>query len=661
MTDSQPPGTKTALNAVPLSRVFALTTAATALSAALTALLARLFYNPRIVPPDYGAFVMAAKDFHPEPVERMQYMAVLAVLPFAAWGWNKFLKRRCGPGEAAPVWLAYAALTLAALAAAVPMITRAQVVLRTAMAFPFALAAALICAAARYRYGPKIMDRKYAAWCAAALLITAMTALAGTQVFGFQSIDTAWDYAMHFGSVFHSVEEVWAGKTLLVDFNNQYGLYPVFLLPLFKLTGLSVLKFTIVMAVLEVAAWLFLFMALRIILSSTALAALTCGTAIFICQMHAALLYHLTYFQGVPIRLLAPAAALWLACKWFYNDSGAAKLSCGAVSSLAVLWNFDTGIVLFIAWTLALAYQNFLRHGFSEGWKPAGKDAALNAVFLFLAVGLYALYAKARAGGWPDFEGFLSFVSYFFGQGYFMIKMPLLHGWLGVALIYIAGLSYCAAALDRREYSPRNCAVFFLTILGCGLFSYYQGRSVTSNLQFVSWPAIALAALALEHAGSSAFRPARILASVGIGALLFCSAGAAGALPAGIANLRREALPVLREAESSSTRKADFIKQNVAPGEEVIILSYNAAAYHLQSGTKNPLKLPGMAELYLKREVAAMAAVIGEQKHKVFREDGAFIFHDGQKNAATESLEGNYAAVKQSPDGMTLYLPKSSK
>ena len=643
---------------VPLSRAFALTTAATALSAALTALLVRLLYKPHSIAADYSAFAMAARDFQPEPVERMQYLAVIAVLPFAAWGWNRFFTKRRGANEPAPAGLGYALLIAAALAAAIPMLTRAHVVLRTTAAFPFSLAAATICAAGYYYYGSRLLDKTQAVWCGLALLLTAMAALFGTQVFGFQSIDTAWDYAMHFGSVFHSVEEVWAGKTLLVDFKNQYGLYPVFLAPLFKLTGLSVLKFTVVMACLEVAAWLFLFLAFRLMLSSSALAALACGAALFVCQMHAALLYHLTYFQGVPIRLIAPTAALWLACKWFYEDSVAAKLSCGAVSALAVLWNFDTGIVLFTAWTLALAYQNLLRHGFSGGWNPALKDAAINAAFLFLSVGLYAFYTMAQAGAWPDFAGFLSFVGYFFGQGYFMIKMPLLHGWIGVALIYIAGLAYCAGILDRREYSPRACAVFFLSILGCGLFSYYQGRSVTSNLQFVSWPAIALAAMALEHIRRTAFKPARVFAAIGIGALVFCSAGAAGALPAGIANLRREALPALRGTESPSTRKADFIRQNTAPGENAIILSYNAAAYHLHSGTRNPLKLPGMAELYLQSELHSLAGTIGERKYKVFFEDGAFAFHDGQKNAATESLEENYAAAKKTPDGMTLYLPK---
>ena len=58
----------------------------------------------------------------------------------------------------------------------------------------------------------------------------------------------------HFLAYFDSVVQVFLGKTLLVDMAPQYGLYALLLKPLFKVIGLSVLNFTLVMAGLKALA-----------------------------------------------------------------------------------------------------------------------------------------------------------------------------------------------------------------------------------------------------------------------------------------------------------------------------------------------------------------------------------------------------------------------
>jgi len=44
-------------------------------------------------------------------------------------------------------------------------------------------------------------------------------------------------YTDHFNANFHSIVQVVQGKTLLVDLTNQYGFYPYFLEPVFRLAG----------------------------------------------------------------------------------------------------------------------------------------------------------------------------------------------------------------------------------------------------------------------------------------------------------------------------------------------------------------------------------------------------------------------------------------
>ncbi|HEY6837801.1 MAG TPA: hypothetical protein VI389_03580, partial [Geobacteraceae bacterium] len=67
-----------------------------------------------------------------------------------------------------------------------------------------------------------------------------------------------------FSAVYYSMVQVFGGAPLLVDgFTNTYGLYPHFLVPIFKLTGLSVLTFSGVMAVLDAICFGLLFLTLR--------------------------------------------------------------------------------------------------------------------------------------------------------------------------------------------------------------------------------------------------------------------------------------------------------------------------------------------------------------------------------------------------------------
>ncbi|GAM11011.1 hypothetical protein OR1_03319 [Geobacter sp. OR-1] len=65
------------------------------------------------------------------------------------------------------------------------------------------------------------------------------------------------NHVEHLNAVLHAVAQVFNGKELLVDLNHQYGMYPHFLEPVFKVTGLSMLSFTAVMGVMTgVALWL---------------------------------------------------------------------------------------------------------------------------------------------------------------------------------------------------------------------------------------------------------------------------------------------------------------------------------------------------------------------------------------------------------------------
>ncbi len=70
--------------------------------------------------------------------------------------------------------------------------------------------------------------------------------------------------------------------------------------------------------------------------------------------------------------------------------------------------------------------------------------------------------------------------------------------WNMVILIYIAGLSYGIKVLFDRNTDRTIKSIVFLSILGLGIFSYFQSRSYDGNLFAVCYPAILILTIFMD-------------------------------------------------------------------------------------------------------------------------------------------------------------------
>jgi hypothetical protein len=78
--------------------------------------------------------------------------------------------------------------------------------------------------------------------------------IAAWRVVSSRSIFSFGTWNVHFDAVIYTVSQVVMGKTLLADLPSQYGLFPEFIAPLFRLIELSTLSFTAVCAAMQVAS-----------------------------------------------------------------------------------------------------------------------------------------------------------------------------------------------------------------------------------------------------------------------------------------------------------------------------------------------------------------------------------------------------------------------
>jgi hypothetical protein len=215
-----------------------------------------------------------------------------------------------------------------------------------------------------------------------------------------------------------------------------------------------------------------------------------------------------------------------------------------------------------------------------------------------------------------------------------------------------------------RKESVRAQIVFFLSIMGTGLFAYYQARSHNFNLLAVCFPAVmvvtVLADAALSRVLVSDDWPDKAVLGAVLLVFAFCVASLLKGYPAVYRHIAERMGPTFRGDATMITRSADFVRNNTTPGEEVLMLSNLSGLYHLASRTTCPVKVPGPTELLLRSDVDQMVEYLSSPGSKKVLADLNFPRHDGPVTAPVQSLleylYANYRVAAVSPDlNLTLY------
>ncbi len=436
---------------------------------------------------------------------------------------------------------------------------------------------------------------------------------------------------LHLGTVLFSIFQVFSGKPLLITHAHQYGLYPHFLEPILKLTGLSVFKFTILMGILQVISFLYLYKFLREITSNIIIASVGFLTLIFYSYLLGEyyqikyLNFCAPYYQYYPIRFFFPALSIYITWKYFNNKNHFIYFFSFPIYALSVLWNFDTGCVVFISWILILIYKELNENNnIKTALKNITKHVIYGLFILVIVSILYVFYIKLRYGLFPDFTLLLRFQKLYYFYGYSMLPMSLIHPWNLVILLYLCGLSCGVKSFFRKDGKARIYLIVFLSILGTGLFSYFQARSHPLVLMAVSYPAILLLTIFTDRIYCkkifSTLIPFMLLSF-----FLFSMFIVISILPFYYISLTDRLEKIIKKESTRVARDAAFISSNTKPQENVLILSTHSGVYHIMSNTVCPLNICCMDELSLKEDYDILYKFLKENKHiKVFIDNSFF-------------------------------------
>ncbi len=325
-----------------------------------------------------------------------------------------------------------------------------------------------------------------------AFFISIITVIFFMDFFSFPATrECLWD----FNSVYYSVVQVFRGQPLLVNnFTNTYGLYPHFIVPLLKLIGLSIRNFSAIMASLIVLCFSLVFYSMTATVKEKSLVLFGFATIVFNCFLFSKIVAAFDiYYALFPIRWIFPSLLLSYSVLYLKKPTKLLYFPSFFVFSAGILWNPDFGVVTFLSLLLFYFYLEM-----KDSKNPGciirlATHALIAAGALIITFASYMVIIKLFYGNVPDVLEMFSTSKIFALVGLNMLPMPrTFHPWMLVAIIYCAGLTYAINAVVRKKITGRSAFVMVVTVLGIGLFSYYQGRSHNWNLPSCCLPAFIL-------------------------------------------------------------------------------------------------------------------------------------------------------------------------
>lgn len=298
-------------------------------------------------------------------------------------------------------------------------------------------------------------------------------------------------YAINFNPVVEPIIQQYLGAELLVDFKSYYGLYPYLLQIFLHIFPATILTLSIVLALFFLIVLFCLAFAIFSVVENKFVALLGFIALIFVQNFTNNWwpLESAVSFQYESIRLLFPSLILLLLHSFCRQQSVKKYYFILFLSALALLWNLDSGVPIFVTSAVILGHEA-LKNNFC--WKKLFMHLAKCVGALSFAIILLALFVKIDSGKWFN----LSWI--FYGQkaaaehAIAMLPCDAAGLWYVVVLIYIVGLVLSINNFVTKKHSLQNSMMLAFTILGVGLLTYFIGRGHEVNLMHCCFPAVIL-------------------------------------------------------------------------------------------------------------------------------------------------------------------------
>ncbi len=400
-------------------------------------------------------------------------------------------------------------------------------------------------------------------------------------------------FQIDFNTTFYSIVQVLLGALPFFDYQAQYGQYAVFFIPLRHLP-LSLEALVLILASLVVVVGLGIFFASQTIfknrtLRNVVLALIPCN--LFFKSPE-------PYWPTLPIRLVFPCLIFLGAIRYFVGKTQRSYWLTMGLVVIAPLWNLDTGIPAMISWLLALSLDRFVDSpNIKTACRKIVKPWAQVLSLQMLAVLVFSSYCFILKGKMPVLSDAFRFQRSFFANGFGALSLIPFDSWITVPFCYITSFCYCIWAIGnaKERSKPMVRIVFFLTLFGSGILSYFIMRSHIHSLIVVSWPALILVGILTDHLLSSSDKQTRITGLLSTSLLAFLWINSSAFFASALNFTSEPGLAALRQQET-------FIRGLGLQEKPVLIISDKSSLFHFDLRSRSPLPIPSASEILASNE-----------------------------------------------------------
>lgn len=437
-----------------------------------------------------------------------------------------------------------------------------------------------------------------------------------------------------FNAVFDANVQVYLGRPLLCrGLTHQYGLYPHFLEPLFRIIGLNVGSFSVVMQLLVVMIFGLFFRAL-----TNYVPRLPWVMGIWLSILFAGcfLPFHNQWqifelvnvrldinYQFNPIRMTFPSLLIYFISseKWFH---GRRWWIAQALCAMAILWNLEFGLVVWLTWQAVLWYRAITTCGAMNirGWLSVGLTSSMvGLATVAFAVVVFSIYIYVRYAEWPEWTQMLVYQNLFYRVGFGMLPMPVTHLWQAVVLVYAVGLTIAVYGAWAKDDSTWMRMTFGVSIFGCGCFAYYNGRSHDEVFLSICFPALILAGAILERWQASLSAVKQLDCQLASWSLIVPTAAwfalCAGSIVAFLPECRRCLFYDQRSTVLGDELK--LVQKWAAKTKNLIVLSSNRSGlFWLETRRPCPIAAPSLVECLTQKQFNEWARYLKNGERRYF-------------------------------------------
>jgi hypothetical protein len=428
----------------------------------------------------------------------------------------------------------------------------------------------------------------------------------------------------HFEVFSYPIFQDWLGAGLYLGDDgqkSQYGMYPVFLRPIWALWGGP--SPTAIGATMGVLLFCSEFALIAFMTRYTRRPVL--GAVFALASILTSLLLYPfwpgdAYFEFFPTRLVFPGLAFVL-----LNWSFSRKRPFLSYFLLApgLLWNFESGIVALAAYasfTMAVAFTPSWRSSLSLALRHIAMICVATAVSVLVLEVDYLLRFRAPFNLLGLVNSILAFSA---GAG--AEPMPPFGAWGLHCAIYLLSAFVAFRSIWRGPTGAeryRAAALLSMAVAGILWLRYYQGRSLPLPLTFVSGPAVCCLGLLIDRAAER-LKPGKVVA-VSISALTaaaFVGSFAIWMIGDPVPNRRIDSLFKKDNTSSlvgfASQTVGQFEAIRTSADDRLLVIAPYGSQVNMHLGHVGPIKAAGLCQIWFQSEMDSALSAVRDPRTKM--------------------------------------------